>query len=125
VILVDTGVWIDHLRRGDPRLSGMLERGDILGHPWVTGELALGHLHRREVVLHLIRQLPQATVATPAEILEFIERHELFGRGVGYVDAQLLSATRLTRDARLWTHDRLLRQAAERLGVAFDGGRSH
>jgi predicted nucleic acid-binding protein len=125
VILVDTGVWIDHLRRGDQLLFAMLERGDVLGHPWVTGELALGNLQRREETLHLIGQLPQATLATPAEILEFIDRHELAGVGVGYVDAQLLAATRLTADARIWTRDRRLREAAERVGVAFDDGRPH
>jgi predicted nucleic acid-binding protein len=120
VILVDTGVWIDHFRRGDQLLSGMLERGDVLGHPWVTGELALGNLQRREDTLHLIGQLPQAVLATPAETLEFIERHELAGVGVGYVDAQLLAATRLTDNARIWTRDRRLREAAERVSVAFD-----
>ncbi len=122
MILVDTGVWIDHLRRGDLVLSGMLERGDALAHPWVIGELGLGNLQRREDTLHLISQLPQATVATPAETLEFIGRHELAGIGVGYVDAQLLAATRLTGNARIWTRDRRLREAAERVGVAFDDG---
>jgi predicted nucleic acid-binding protein len=120
VILVDTGVWIDHLRRRDQVLSGLLERGGVLGHPWVTGELALGNLQPREEMLHLMGQLPQATVASPAEIMDFIERHQLAGAGVGYVDAQLLAATRLTDGARIWTRDRRLREAAERVGVAFD-----
>jgi predicted nucleic acid-binding protein len=119
VILVDTAVWIDHFQDGDPLLAGVLERGEALAHPWVTGELALGHLHGRAEILRLLGQLPQATEATAAELLGFIERHRLFGLGIGYVDAQLLAAAMLADDARLWTRDRRLRAAAERLGVAY------
>ena len=119
MILVDTTVWIDHFRDGDPRLAHLLERGESLAHPWVIGELALGQLRARAEILRLLAQLPQATVATAAELLGFIERHELFGLGIGYVDAQLLASTLLTRDAQLWTRDRRLRAAAERLGAAY------
>ena len=118
MILVDTSVWVDHLRDGDPLLAGLLGRSEVLAHPWVTGELALGHLRGRAEVLGLLGQLPQATVATAAELLEFIERRELVGRGVGYVDAQLLAATLLSEDTRLWTRDRRLHAAAEDLGTA-------
>jgi predicted nucleic acid-binding protein len=118
VILVDTTVWIDHFRGGDPLLVELLDRGEALGHPWVTGELALGHMRARAEILRLLGQLPQATVATAPELLSFIEGHELFGLGIGYVDAQLLAATLLTDDAQLWTRDRRLREAAERLGTA-------
>jgi len=121
VILVDTTVWIDHLRAGEPLLSRLLERGDVLGHPWVVGDLALGNLYRRAETLRLISQLPQAIVATAAELAQFIEQVELSGLGTGYVDAQLLAATRLTPDAQLWTLDRRLRAAAERLGVNSPG----
>lgn len=93
MILVDTGVWIDHFRGGDALLTGLLERGETLAHTWVTGELALGHLRGRAEILRLLGHLPQATVATGAELLDFIERHELLGLGIGYVDAQLLAAT--------------------------------
>jgi predicted nucleic acid-binding protein len=119
VILVDTAVWIDHFRDGDPALTGLLERGEVLAHPWITGELALGRLRARAEILKLLGDLPQAAVATPAELLTFIEHHELHGIGVGYVDAQLLAATRLTADARLWTHDRRLSAVAARLGAAY------
>ena len=119
MILVDTAVWIDHFRDGDPALTGLLERGEVLAHPWVTGELALGRLHARAEILKLLGALPQAAVATPAELLTFIEHHELYGVGVGYVDAQLLAATRMTADARLWTHDRRLSAVAARLGAAY------
>jgi predicted nucleic acid-binding protein len=118
VILVDTSVWVDHLRDGDSALATVLERGRALAHPWVTGELALGRLRDRAGVLQLLDQLPQAVVATSAELLAFVEHHELFGVGIGYVDAQLLASTRLTEDAELWTHDRRLHAVAERLGVA-------
>lgn len=119
MILVDTSVWVDHLRVGDPLLARLLDRGDTLGHPWVTGELALGHLRGRSEVLRLLEQLPQATVATAAELLEFTNRRGLFGLGIGYVDAQLLAATMLTHNARLWTRDRRLRSAAEHLGALY------
>jgi hypothetical protein len=88
----------------------------------VLVEIALGNLQRREDTLRLVGQLPQTALATSAEILEFIARHELVG--VGDVDAQLLAATRLTETARTWTRDRRLREAAERVGIAFDDGRS-
>jgi predicted nucleic acid-binding protein len=120
VILVDTSIWVDHLRRGHSTLAVLLDRGMILGHPWVRGELALGRLAQRQEVLTLLGQLPHATVATDDEVLSFIEDHELFGLGIGYVDAQLLAATRLTPDARLWTADKRLAAAADRLNVHAD-----
>jgi predicted nucleic acid-binding protein len=119
VILVDTVVWVDHFRDGNPALSGLLARGEVLAHPWITGELALGRLRARAEILKLLGGLPQAAVATPAELLAFIERHQLYGVGVGYVDAQLLAATKLTADAQLWTHDRRLSTVAGRLGAAY------
>jgi predicted nucleic acid-binding protein len=119
VILVDSAVWIDHLRAGDAQLARLLERGFVLAHPWVTGQLALGNLRGRVEVIRLLDQLPQATVATVAELLTFIDHHELFGLGIGYVDAQLLAATMLTDDAALWTRDHRLQAAAERLGAAY------
>jgi predicted nucleic acid-binding protein len=117
VIIVDTAVWIDHLREGDTKLAALLEHGRVLAHPWVTGELALGSLRDRAEVLRLLDELPQAPVATPVELLAFIGDHELYGVGIGYVDAQLLAATMLA-GAALWTRDRRLRAAADGLGVA-------
>ena len=119
MILVDTAVWIGHFCDGDPHLAELLDRGVILAHPWVTGELALAHLRGRAEILRLLHDLPQATVATAAELLGLIEHHELFGFGIGYVDVQLLAATMLTDDATLWTHDRRLGAAAQRLGAAY------
>ncbi|MEA2191002.1 MAG: hypothetical protein QOI73_1123 [Solirubrobacteraceae bacterium] len=119
MILVDTAVWVDHFRDVDRALTDLLERSAVLAHPWVIGELALGHLRGRAEILRLLGDLPQATVATPAELLALIELRELYGLGIGYIDAQLLAATMLTEDAALWTRDRRLHAAAERLELAF------
>ena len=83
MILIDTSVWVDHLRSGDARLSALLDSGGILGHPFVTGELALGNLRQRGLVLSALRELPQATVATDEEVLHFIDRRTLFGSASG------------------------------------------
>jgi predicted nucleic acid-binding protein len=119
VILVDTGIWVDHLRVGNPRLANLLEQGAILGHPWVIGELALGNLGAGSEVLRLLHGLPQAVVASDEELLAFVGREGLAGTGIGYVDAQLLAASRLTPDARLWTGERRLGTVARRLNLAL------
>lgn len=120
MILVDTSVWIEHLRAGGPTLTNILDRGFVLSNPWVAGELALGHLSRRAEILTSLTRLPQAVVVTSREILTFIERHQLFGLGIGYLDAQLLASTYATADARLWTNDKRLAAAARRLGRIFE-----
>lgn len=118
MILVDASVWIDHLRAGDERLTALLDAREVLGHSFVTGELALGNLRRRDAVLSDLRDLPQATVASDDEVLQLIDRQALFGRGIGYVDAHLLAAVRLTADTKLWTRDRRLQTVAAELGLA-------
>jgi predicted nucleic acid-binding protein len=117
VILVDTSIWIDHLRTGDPQLTTLLQDRRVLAHPWVIGELALGQLTRRSEILELLRNLPQATVATDAEVLIMIENQRVFGLGIGYVDAHLLAATLLTAGARLWTRDKRLDAVASKIGL--------
>lgn len=119
MILVDTSVWIDHLRSGDETLAGLLDNSAVLAHPWVIGELALGNLSRRDDVIGLIRGLPQATLATDDEVLGLIEQEALYGAGIGYVDAALLAATRLTSDTAFWTRDKRLSSVAARLGLGF------
>ncbi len=111
MILVDTSVWIDYLRAGDSELAGLLQDGQVLVHPWVIGELALDHLPRRSEILGLLDNLPQATVATDVEVRTLID-NQLFGLGLGYVDAHLLAATMLTAGARLWTRDKRLAAVA-------------
>jgi predicted nucleic acid-binding protein len=120
VILVDTSIWIDHLRVGDKRLIGLLDSESVLVHPFVVVEIALGNLLHRERVLRTLQDLPHASVATDQEVLRLIDRHALAGSGIGFVDAHLLAATRLTAGASLWTRDKRLFAAAERLGLAAD-----
>ena len=120
MILIDTSVWVGHLQTGDARLSGLLDSGGVLGHPFVTGELALGNLRQCDLVLSALRELPQATVATDEEVLHFIDRRALSGLGIGYVDAHLLAAVRLTAGAKLWTRDRRLQAVATQLGLAAE-----
>jgi predicted nucleic acid-binding protein len=121
VILTDTSVWVDHLRRGEPHLTRLLEADQVLVHPFVVGELALGGLSQGDVVVELLSNLPAAISATDAEVLDFIRSQGLAGLGVGYVDAHLLASTVLTPDARLWTRDGKLAAAARRLNVgAFE-----
>jgi predicted nucleic acid-binding protein len=122
VILVDTSVWVQHFRDRDASLAELLERGAALTHPFVIGELALGNLRQRELVLRMLSRLPAATVATNAEVLGFIDRNTLFGRGVGYVDVHLLAAAKLTAGSQLWTLDKRLNDVAVELGMAAGRG---
>ena len=115
MILVDTSVWIDHLRHGDAELVDALNQSQVMTHPFVRGELACGNLQARSSVLTLLGSLPAATVATDEETLAFIEQHALMGRGIGYIDAHLCASVRLS-GARLWTRDKRLRTIAMALG---------
>lgn len=119
MILVDKSVWIDHLRSPDLALVGLLNHEDVLGHPFVLGEIALGTLRQREIVISSLRDLPQARMAEDDEVLGLIARADLAGTGIGYVDAHLLCSTKLTADARLWTRDKRLHAAAQRLSIAY------
>lgn len=119
MVLIDTSVWVDHLQRGNPELSALLNRGQVLAHPFVIGELALGGLQQRTSVLEALQNLPASVTATDAEVFNFINVNALHGIGIGYVDAHLLAATRLTSAARLWTLDKRLQTAATRLGLNF------
>jgi predicted nucleic acid-binding protein len=120
MILVDTSVWIDHLRHGDAELIKQLNAGLVLTHPFVIGELALGSLQNRDVVLGTLQNLPQVTVASDAEVLHFIESHTLFGTGIGYIDAHLLAAARLTPGTLIWTRDKRLLSESVRLGLCVN-----
>ena len=119
MILVDTSIWIDHWRNSDERLTRLLEACQVLVHPFVVGELALGKLLHRQQVLTALQDLPQATTATDAEVLGFIDRAALAGSGIGYIDAHLLAAVRLTPGSQLWTRDKRLLVAGVRLGLAY------
>ena len=116
MILVDTSVWIDHFRQGEPRLGKMLDEMAVLTHPFVMGELALGRLDQRHEILDLLGNLPPAKLASHDEVLTMIEQRGLAGSGIGWVDAHLLAAALLS-DALLWTLDRQLARVAQGLGV--------
>jgi hypothetical protein len=115
-LLVDTSVWIDHLRRGNAALAGQLVEGEVWCHPFVVGEVACGHLDDRSEILSLLSSLPQAPVAAHDEVLAFVEANGLAGKGVGWVDAHLLAAARLA-GLSLWTLDRPLVAVAVQLGL--------
>lgn len=117
MILVDTSVWIDHLRATDDDLTRLLNGGQVLVHPFVVGELALGNLANRETVLSALRGLPQAQVATDQEVQQLIRVANLFGTGTGYIDAHLLASARLSVGALLWTRDKRLSAASADLGL--------
>lgn len=122
MILVDTSVWIDHLREGSPALAEALEHARVLMHPFVLGELACGNLKNRSEVLELLDELPKAPTATDPEALSFIEGRALMGRGIGYLDVHLLVSVLLAGSVRLWTKDKRLAAVAAELGVAYAEG---
>ncbi len=119
MVLVDTSVWIDHLRNNEPQLVRLLTQNNVLSHPFVRGELALGNLRQREVILTALDNLPQAPVAFTDEVNFFIEKHSLFGLGIGLIDAHLLASTQLSGNTRLWTRDKRLLAVAMRLNLAL------
>lgn len=118
MILVDTSVWIDHFRTADPQLVDLLNRNQVLAHPFVIGEIALGSVARRAEVLRYLHNLPSAVAASTDEVMLFIETRKLANTGLGYVDAGLLAAAALTPGAALWSRDKNLRAAAVRSGLA-------
>ena len=122
MILVDTSVWVDHFRVGDNRLADLLEENAVVMHPFIVGEIACGSLTDRVLTLDLLQHLPMAAVAESAEVLGYIERHRLHGKGIGYVDVHLLASAALG-GTKLWTRDKRLLTVARALGCAvLDAG---
>jgi len=115
---VDTSVWVEHLRKGSPRLAGLLRDTEVVCHPFVIGELACGGLRDREEVLQLLAELPQIPRLSDHDVLDFIERHGLHGRGAGWVDLHLLAACAQAGQP-IWTTDRRLGRCASSLGLRF------
>lgn len=118
-VLVDTSVWVDHFRRHNAVLVDLLHKDRVLIHPWVIGEIACGTPPRRSATLADLASLAPATPASPPEVLDFVEREQLFGLGCGWVDVHLLTTTCLTPNCQLWTLDQRLDALAQRFGCAF------
>ena len=118
MVLVDTSVWIDHLRKSSRALTSLLEQENIVLHPFVLGELACGNLGNRKEIIALLHALPVATRADDDEILFFIERHALMGRGVGLIDVHILASC-LMDSCLLWTRDKRLRGMATDMGIEY------
>jgi predicted nucleic acid-binding protein len=121
MVLVDTSVWVEHLRRHRPLLAELLEHGVVLVHPFVIGELACGSLKNRAVVLSSLAELPASLCATEIETLGVIESRKLWGRGIGWIDAHLL-ASALLSNCDLWTLDERLSRTALAAGIKVYGG---
>jgi predicted nucleic acid-binding protein len=118
-IIADTSIWIDHINKGDAELAALLRRRRIFVHPMVMGELALGSIPNRRLVLEELHRLPQAKPASHAEVMAMIDWLKLSNSGIGYVDAHLLAATRQLARGLLWTGDKRLQRQAERLSLAY------
>lgn len=119
MILVDTSIWIDHLRARDELLVTLLNSSQIAVHPLIIGELACGNLQNRARLLTLLKNLPTVQPAQHEEVLSFIEQNRLMGRGIGFIDAHLLAALALSQCTFLWTRDKRLALLAEELGLLF------
>jgi len=120
MVLVDTSVWVDHLRQGMVGIDLLLNEGQVLCHPFIVGELACGNLKNRSDILSLLQTLPNARIAEEDEVLPFIEKYGLMGKGLGYIDIHLLTSSLLSR-APLWTLDKRLGAAAAVLGIRYRG----
>jgi predicted nucleic acid-binding protein len=117
LILADTSIWIDHLRSGDKELGRLLNQGQIVIHPFVIAELALGSLHKRNKTLALLDLLPQVGVAQLKELRLMIDARRLYNLGIGLTDAHLIASIFINSPTLLWTRDKPLRKVAEGLGI--------
>jgi len=118
VVLVDTSVWVVHLREGNAQLEALLNEGKVICHPFIIGEIACGTMRNRVQILSLFQSLPMAETAEHSEVMQFIENYRLMGKGLGYVDIHLLASAVLT-GAPLWTLDKKLQQASGKLRVHY------
>ncbi len=118
MVLVDTSVWVSHLRKGNAKLADLLNEGEVLYHPFILGELACGNLKNRPAILSYLELLPMSIVAEHKEVLSFIENYRLMGKGLGYVDVHLLASAVLT-SVSIWTLDKKLAQTADYLHLKY------
>ena len=118
MVLVDTSIWINHFQKGVRRLEDLLKNMEVVSHPFIIGELACGNLGNRQEVLSLLQSLPSAPALDLDEYLHFMESHKLSGKGIGFVDIQLLASAHLA-DIQLWSFDKKLKSIAQELGHAY------
>jgi predicted nucleic acid-binding protein len=118
MVLVDTSVWAHHFRTSDVRLISLLNNYEVMIHPFIIGELACGNLRNRREILSLLHSLPSTTVLDTDDVLFFIEKNYLMGKGVGLIDVHLLAAAKL-KNISLWTNDKKLGKMAEKLNLAY------
>ena len=119
MILADTSVWIEFFRKPDAHLQELSRQGRIVGHPFVTGELAAGSLHVRHRMILMLRNLPQLQPVDDSEFYTFLDQHEVNGKGMGFLDIHLLAAASAVGNVRVWTKDRRMLEQATRLGLAY------
>ena len=118
MVIVDTSIWITHLRHGSRRLEELLLDAQVMCHPFVIGELACGTMRNRDEILSLLQTLPAAPTVSLTEALHFIESNSLMGAGIGFVDVHLLASAQLA-SFPLWTSDKRLKEASHRLGLSY------
>jgi hypothetical protein len=118
MVLVDTSVWVDHLRKGNARLKDLLLANEVLTHPFIIGELACGNLKNRTEILHHLDTLPHIVQASHDEVMRLIETRKLYGQGIGLVDAHLLASTLLS-GCQLWTMDKRFEGIARSLYIGM------
>jgi predicted nucleic acid-binding protein len=118
MVLVDTSIWVSHLRHGNSRLQKLLHEGRVVSHPFIIGELACGNLSNRSEIISLMQSLPMLDVVEHEELLLFIEHKKMMGTGLGFVDIHLMAAAILS-GIPLWTQDKKLKQACSRLSIDF------
>jgi hypothetical protein len=118
MVLVDTSVWVEHLRSGNLGLENLLNEGHVVCHPFIVGELACGNLSNRSEILSLLQALPLADHAEHEEVMHFIESYSLMGRGLGYIDMHLIASALLTK-VPIWTLDKKLKEVSSKLGLEY------
>jgi predicted nucleic acid-binding protein len=118
MVLVDTSVWVSHLRDGNVGLEKLLNHGEVVSHPFIVGELACGNLKNRHEILSYLQSLPMTILAEDEEVLRFIENNQLMGKGLGYIDVHLIASAVLT-DVPLWTFDKTLEKITKKIGLNY------
>jgi predicted nucleic acid-binding protein len=118
MVLVDTSVWVEHLRYGNVGLENLLNEGHVVCHPFIVGELACGNLSNRSEILSLLQALPLVNHAEHEEVMHFIDNYSLMGKGLGYIDMHLIASAILTK-APIWTLDKKLKEVSSKLGLEY------